>query len=229
MTLQNFITRVNYRLRGTDDDAPTAATDEYTYWVDTLNMKKDELYQDVAKQWSNTYQVLALGTIAASTEPTFDLDDTFLSAANKAYVIDTNNQRHPLDIIKAQEDVDDSKQQVFVAGQDPQTLYFTKAIIAGDSLIGGTLYLPAYVMPDDVSATSATAFIPIPDPNWAVLAVAAELAGNDLTYEDRAPDLNAKANNLYKLMTKKSSRGTYGNPRKTPYNMTRIGERRSRR
>ena len=51
MTLTDAITRLNYILRGTDDDAPTSGTDEYTYWLDTLNRKKNELYNDTTNTW----------------------------------------------------------------------------------------------------------------------------------------------------------------------------------
>lgn len=228
MNLNTFIQRVSYRLQGLDDDAPQAGTDAWNYWVDTLNMKKDELYADVTKQWSNTYQVLELGTVAAGTEVTFDLDETFLSAASTCYVIDLNGQRHDFQIVKPQE-IDIYTQQVFIAGEDPELLYFSKEVKTDDQIVGGTLYLPAYVLPDDILPTQTTATINLPDPNWGVYTVAAEIAAGDLTYEAKEPNLTAKANNLYSLMTRNSRRGTYGNPRRSKTSVVRIGERRSNR
>lgn len=219
----SFIERLNYVLRGLDDEAPAADTDEYNYWIDTLHMKLEELYADTTKQWNNTYEDIELGTVSATATPTFDLDETFLSPANVAYIIDANGRRQEFSIIKAQEK-DPDKQEVYVAGQDPETLYFTQEIKAGSNLVTGTLFLPAFVMPD--MPTLPDDFIPAPDPNWAVYATASQIAENDITYEDKAASLNAKANNLYTLMSKKSIRGTYGNSRKTPVRpRVKLGQR----
>jgi hypothetical protein len=68
MTLSEAITRINYALRGTDDDPPTSG-DEFDYWVSLLNRKKDELYEDTSRQWSFIYSALAPnepGTVATT-------------------------------------------------------------------------------------------------------------------------------------------------------------------
>jgi hypothetical protein len=228
MTLTTFMQQVSYAFRALEDDAPGLGTPDWIYWTSILNLKKDELYRDVSKQFPETYQVLNLGTITASAAPSFDLDDNFLSASDTAYVIDTAGTRYEFDIIKAQER-DPNKQQVFISGLDPKTLYFTKAIAANAGYVGGTLFLPAYIMPDDVSATNGSATIPLPNPYWGVYAVAGEVAANDLSYEDKAPDLNAKANNLFNMMVKQNIRGTFANPRKSRTNVIKIGQRHSRR
>ncbi len=55
------------------------------------------------------------------------------------------------------------------------------------------------------------------------MAVASEIAFNDITYEDKASDLNAKANALYRQMVSDERKGTYNNPIQTPVNVYRIG------
>lgn len=222
-TPASFISKLNYVLRGLDDDAPEPGTDEYTYWLSVLWIKIEELYADPAKQWSNTYQVVDLGTIAAATDPTFPLNEQFLGAANTAYIVDANGKLlDEFDIIKPQEK-NRNKQQVFIAGQDPENLYFTREILETSNLIGGSLKLPAYMQPD--LPTKASSIIPVPNANWALYATASEIAENDITYEDKAPNLNAKATYWYGLMAKKSTRGTYGNSRKPARRMTKIGQR----
>lgn len=219
MLVSEYITRLNYALRGIDDDAPISGSDEWNYWLSVLNRKKDELYEDVTKQWSVTYEARGLGTIAASAAPSFDLDDDFLAPSDSIYIVTNEGVRRDYVLIKPQEK-NPHRQEAFIAGQEPQVIYFTKEILAGADIIGGTLYLPAYFMPDDFTDENDTVLLP--DPNWGVLAAAAEIAGNDIVYEDKEANLTAKANNLYDLMVKKNRRGTFLNPRKAQTNVQRI-------
>lgn len=223
MTLSNFIIKVNYRLKGTDDDAPVAGDDDWNYWVSVANDKKNGMYDDTKRVWASAYAENSLGNISADDNLSFQLDDTFMYPAKQAYVIDTDGNYNYLDIVKPQErDRRLSTKQVFIAGQNPQTLYFSVPILTGDKLIGGELFLPGYWRPDDLKATSANAAILVDDPNWLVLATAAEIAANDITYEDKFADLNGKANDLYRQMTRKNRRGIYGQPTISPTNVRRI-------
>lgn len=225
MLVSDFMDNVNDAVRGTDDDTPVEGTTDWKYWLRVANRKNAELYGDTNNQLPTSWQLLEIGTIKAGSTVSFDLDDNFIGTSDNAYIIygDTN-QRLDIDIIKPQEK-DYRKQQIFISGSNPQTLFFTKAIMNDESIIGGKLYMGAFVMPDVLVLGSDTVICE--DPYWLVMATAAEIAANDLTYEDKAPDLNAKANNLYKIMIRKSRRGTYGNPRKSPINVRRIGERQS--
>lgn len=201
MNVTTAISGINYALRGTDDDPPTSG-DEFNYWLSVLNRKKDELYRDTTVNWPENYDVDSLtGTVAISAAPQFDLADTFICPSGELahsgiYVIDTDGKRHDLDLIEARDR--STKQQVFIGGSNPQKLYFTQPIVAGDELIGGTIYVSGHYMPADF--TTGTNELPFIDPQWAVMATAAEIAYNDITYEDRAEGLNAKANNLYQQM-----------------------------
>lgn len=69
MTLSEAITRISFALRGTDDDSPAFGGDESNYWLSLLNRKKDELYEDVGRQWSFIYKATApneTGTVATT-------------------------------------------------------------------------------------------------------------------------------------------------------------------
>lgn len=220
MLVSEFVTAVNDALRGIDDDAPVTGSSEWNYWVRILNRKKNELYQDATKQWQETFvKDRSLGTISVSTTPSFELEEDFLAPSDYAYVVTTTGQVVEYPIVKAQERVRTCR-EVYLAGLDPLTLYFSNEIKTGESIVGGTLYMPGYYLPDDVSSANET--LPFSDPYWAVLAVAAEVAGNDIVYEDKEANLTAKANNLYSLMAKKNRRGTYNNPRRSPYSTQRI-------
>jgi hypothetical protein len=289
MTLSQAIARISYALRATDDEAPVASTDEYIFWVNTLNRKKDELFQDVGKQWSFIYKNEApneVGTVATTgtttltgtgtfftdyksgdqilvdgeTVRTIDvitsdtvltvtvafsntasaktftrsiiIDDTvesyhvhrsLLGLSDKVYVLDTNGVKHFLDLVHPQEN-NYSTQQAYLSGGNPQLLSFTQDIEAGDPLDGGTLVMPGYYMPADVS--EETDLLPVPDPNWLVMSTASEIAFTDIVYEDRAEALNSRANALWKAMIATNRRATYGDTRKTPYSVKRITDTR---
>lgn len=192
-----------------------------------MNRIRRNMYGSTSLQWVSTYQVLDLGAISVSANPSFSLDDGFLGAAEGCYVIDTSGSRHDFPIVQAQEQNTYDTQSVFIAGIDPKTLFFTTAITTSDGYVGGELFLPAYILPDDIVAATGNETIVVDDPDWLVVATAAKLAFNDVTYEDKAPDLNNEANALYKQMVDANRRGTSTNPRRSKTQVTRIGQRHS--
>lgn len=290
MTLGEGIKRINYSLRGTDDDFPASGTDEYTYWLSLVNQKKDELYEDVGRQWSFIYKATApeepgtvstTGTTTLTGTNTFFTDykvgdqitvdgetartiDTIVSdtsltvtsafantasgktftrtiiidedveiysvhrgllvPSDRVYVQSGDNKVY-LDLIHPQER-NYSTQQVHLSGGNPQVITFTNDIELTDQMVGGNLVIPGYYMPHNL--TSDSDLLPIPDPNWIVKAVASEIAFADIVYEDRAEALNTRANALWKAMVTKNRKGVYGQPRKTPYNVKRIVDTRTR-
>jgi hypothetical protein len=222
MLVSAFMTGVNDALRGTDDNAPTANSTDWDYWLRILNRKKNELYSDVTKSWHNTFEVREIGTVSASEEPSFDLDDDFLGASDYFYIITTAGDRVEYNLVKPQER-SRLHREGYIAGMNPEALFITNEISATEDIVGGAVHLPGYWLPADL--TRATDTLPFTMPDWAVLAVAAEVAANDITYEDKEENLNAKANNLYGLMVSKNHRGTYKNPRVAPTYVGRIGAR----
>lgn len=295
MTLASFYTRVSHALRGTDEDSPTHGDEEATYWLNLLNRKKDELFENVAQNWGSAFKETAPnepGTVATSattaltgtstfftdyqvgdkitvsgeTERTiatitsntaltvtvafsntasgktfthknivsnsytsYSLHRSFLAPSGDktstdgvgsgVYVLKTDGNRTYIPLVAPEERNPDSR-AVFISSINPQKVYFTDTITSTEDIVGGELRVPGYFMPDDLSAT--TDLLPFLDPNWAVLAVAAEVAFNDITFEDKAEALNAKANALYAQMIKKNRNLTYNNPRRVPTNVKRI-------
>lgn len=222
MELQTAIPLINYALRGTDDDAPEAGTDDYNHWVAILNRKKDEFFRDASANWVDDYEVRSVGTITASAALSFDLDTDFLfptgdSDASGVYVVDTDGNRHDLTLVKPNER-SRFNQAVFIAGMNPRKLYFTAEITATDQLVGGELFISGHFLPSDLA--EATDMLPFPDPQWGVLATAAELADKDLVYEEKYEMLLEKANNLYRQMVLANNSNVHG--RKTKTSVSRI-------
>lgn len=224
MTLQNFITEVNYNLKGTDDTAPVLGDEDWVYWVVIANKKKAEMYRDVKQSWSSSFvKAQSLGVVAAGdvNALSFNLPTTFLAAADHAYVKHTDGTYNDIPVVKASER-DFSTKQLYVAGQNPMKLYWSQSIVTGDPDIGGTLYLPGFYEPADIDATLVGAFIPVDDPHWLAMAVAANVAENDIEYQDKFDDLQGQANVLYRNMARTNRRGTRGNGRQSAYNVKRI-------
>jgi hypothetical protein len=219
MLVSDAMNRINYALRGLDDSAPTESSEEWTYWLSILNRKKDELYRDAKQNWSDIWAVNSPGTISANAAPSFDLDDTFIGPSDSIYCIDSDGHRTDFTLVPPQER-NPLIRQVYVAGNNPKVLYFSNAITSTETIVGATLYVPGYYLPDDVTSNGED--LPFSDPDWVVIATAAEIAFNDLVYEDKAPDLQNKANQLWQQMTNTNRVNTFGNSRKIPTNVNRI-------
>lgn len=125
------------------------------------------------------------------------------------------------DVIKPQQR-DYRNQQVLISGLVPKILTFAGTIITGDPIVGGSLVPSGFYRPADIDKTNNAAIIPVDDPNWLVMATAAQIAFNDITYEDKFADLNGQANALYQQMGHKNGRGVYGGNRISPTNVKRI-------
>jgi hypothetical protein len=285
VTVSDFLTATSYALRGTDEDTPTFGTEESTYWLNTLNRKKNELFNNSKVLWDSTFLIESpneVGTVATtgttaltgtSTKftdyavgdtilvsgetvrtidtitsdtaltvsvafsntasaltftrntiidngvSTYSLHRSFIAPANKAYITTTSGDDVYVDFISPREQIGTSR-KVYVSGINPKILSFTDDIETDEDIVGGQLFVPGYYMPSDLSLE--TDELPIADPYWAVMAVAAEIAFSDITYEDKVDGLTTKANALYMQMVRNSRRGTYNNPRTTPVHVQRI-------
>lgn len=223
MTVSQFLTHVNYALRGTDESAPNIGEAEANYWLETYNRVKNEFYNDTKVLWEETWEVKSLGAISATATPSFNCDATLIAPSDQVYAVDTNSKKVYYDIIKAKERPRNGR-YFYLAGMNPQVLYCTNEIESDEDIVGGTLYLPGYYMPADINVSSetGTSTIEFIDPYYAVLATAAEIAFNDLTFEDKYPDLAGKANNLRMQQVRRRRRNTYGTTRSLPRRTNRI-------
>lgn len=180
----------------------------------------------VTVAFSNTAssKTFTRSTIIDDAVQTYNVHRSLLTPSDKIYVLGTDGNKNYLDLIHPQER-NYSSQQVHLSGGNPQVLTFTEDITSGSSIDGGTLVIPGYYMPADL--TAETDLLPVPDPNWLVIATASEIAFADIVYEDRAEALNSRANALWRQMVTKNRKGTYGQPRITPYNVKRVRDTRT--
>lgn len=229
MDVETFLERTSYALRGTDEEPPTVGDDEANYWLSVFNRKKDELYEDTTKNWRYSYDVRSIGTISADPALILNLPTDFIAPSGDestgdgmgggAYAITTDGQRINLALINPEER-NPHAQAVFIAGLNPEKLHFTCPIGSDDRLVGAELFLPGHYMPADVQ--EADDLIPLSVPSWGVMATASEIAFNDITYEDKSPDLNDKANALYRQMERKNRGTVHNSPRPVRTNIARI-------
>lgn len=164
-----------------------------------------------------TANTFTRNTIIKSGQSIYNLNRRFMTPSDKVYAATSATDYLTFDLCKPEER-DRFDNPVFIYGSNPQKLTFLNAPTT--DMVGRTLAVPAYYAPNDL--TAPTDVIPVDDPYWLVMAVASELAGNELTYADKAAGLNAKANNLYRQMTLSNRKGTNSQPRTMPTNVNPI-------
>lgn len=218
MILSELFDQVNDSFRGTDDDAPAVGTTDYDMWLRVTNRKLAEWARDSKNTWESLFEIRDVGTVQAGTQ-TYDLEDDFLTPADRVTITTTDDHVIRYYLVKPQERGRYLK-SVYVSGREPKQLTFYDAFTASQDVIGGTINLAAYFIPDEL--TTASDDIPCDDPMWLVYAVASELAFNQLEYSDKAPDLVGKANFLYAQMSSANRKGTADNPRVAYTNVRRI-------
>lgn len=173
----------------------------------------------VTVAFSNTAsaKTFTLAGIIATGVQSYSLHRNFLMPSDKAFV--SASQTLEYLIGKPQERARYSS-EAYISGDNPKVLTFYSTIASTDSSVGGTLIVPGYYVPS--ALTASTDVIPVDDPFWVVMAVASELARNDLTYESKSVDLNNMANSLYSQMAQNNRRGSSNNPRVAYTNVQRI-------
>lgn len=227
MQVDTLFSHINSAYRGSDDNQPVEGTDDYSLWINTTNRKQREAATDGKQTRASNWVSTSLGTLSAGSN-VFDLDSQFLIPDSFVLVTPVGETAREYIIVKPGENRNFINQKAtYISGFDPSTLTFIDNIDAADTLlIGADVTIQGYTIPDDVASDTDT--VTVDDPYWLVMAVATELAFNDLQYSDKAPDLQAKANELYKQMNSNNRRGTYGQPRiaKTTVNRIRgVGRR----
>lgn len=155
-------------------------------------------------------------TIVKTSTQSYNLNTRFIRPSDDVYVT-VAGQRVDFNLVEPQLR-DSVSNAVYLAGK---TLTFVDTISTDNQIVGGAITVPGFFLPPDM--TSFTDVVPVDDPNWLALATAAEVAFNDVSYEDKSPDLFAKANSLYVAMKTANKKGTITAPRKVPTMVKRIG------
>lgn len=220
MLVSTLFDRINSALRGLDDDTPTEGGSEATYWLDIINRKKDEWATDPFESWSSLFQInniTGIGSTITAGDQTYTLPTGLIRPSDEIKVTN-GTQEFYFQVIEPQLR-NEYTDAVYLAGSN---LVFVDEIATGSQLIGGTISVPGFYMPADMTAFSGT--VPVDDPNWLALAVAGEIAFSDVTYEDKHSDLMGMANNLYTRMKANNRKGTIVSPRSAQTKVQRIGQ-----
>lgn len=197
MLASDFLNEVYVKYRGKiASRTPAWGSDKAIVAIGIANSKKNEWATDPRNKWDSLFDIVSMGTISTGTS-TYDLDDSFFMASDYAKVVLTNGEYVEYPIVKPQQRNLSSGQSLYIHGSDPRKITFTQTI--DDSLDGGTLYIPGYYIPADM--TLSTSVVPVDNPQWLVYVTAAELARNDPAKDDQYPTLLGTANDLYVKMS----------------------------
>jgi len=214
MLVSTLFDRINYALRGIDDDTPAEGSEEATYWLSVINRKKDEWAYDPNENWSSLFAVRTLADPIAAATQSYNLDSDFMRPSDDVFVeVGPKKIKHRLVEPQLRDSGD-----VFITGK---ILNFTDTIEATDERVGGDILMPGFYSPIDLTAFDDDVLID--DPNWLVMAVAADIAFSDVTYEDKYADLVGMANDLYSKMKSANRKGTITSPRQVKTSVQRIG------
>jgi len=180
----------------------------------------------VTEAFSNTASAKTFThtSIIATGVQEYSLHRSFILPSDQILITTTGDSDRYVDFLHPQER-NTISQTVFIYDDQPKLLGFSAEIASTEDIVGGTLSVPGYYLPADMTAT--TDVLPFPNPNWGTMATAAEIAFNDIIYEDKADGINAKANALYAQMAQANRSGTWNNPRKVPINVNRIRDTRT--
>jgi len=214
MQVSNLIQEINDALRGLEE-APTVGSDEYNYWLRVANRKIESWSRDSKQRWTSLWRIEEAGIVSSGNQ-SYEMDDDFLWPSDQI-IVTANDQDHEFQVVKPQHR---KKGGVYFSGRDPVTMSFTEIIKTNSQIVGGTIYVAGYFLTDEMA--SASDDVPVDDPNWLVKAAAAEIAFNDVTYEEKYIDLNTEANALYLQMIDANKQGTANNPPSIAIEMQRI-------
>lgn len=171
-------------------------------WVKALaitNRYIDAWMAEPGVDWDSTYAITDCGTVTATD--TFALDATIYRVSNDAgdpvvirHTDGVTLTKYPL--------VSGNQLGRYTSGnyvsRYGSNLKFNAAFTATSPQFGGTIEVPGYVKPAYLTTGSDT--VPVDDPNWLILASAAEWTRTDLTQAQNYPILVGEANNAMAAM-----------------------------
>lgn len=207
MTITEAISDVYLRATG-KPTAPSAGTRKYNQIVALLDFYQRRWAREPGINWNSLYDpAFSIGNVTATD--TFDLDvSTIRSLSNRegdaVRIVWTDGVGYSDYSILAHDAL--SGYSYGVNRQGPigsyvarvgNTLVFNHTFTSSDSQFGGEIFIPSYIFPDEITATSPDSNeVQVDDPDWLVTRVAAEYVRNDITRRQRYPELLAEANEI---------------------------------
>lgn len=199
---------------------PAWGTDKSTMALEIANRLQRQWATDPYKKWVSLFEIKNVTPVIDASTFTYSLDASFLIPSDYIIVTKTDGSDVEIEITKPQKRIgNDTK--VYLSGRNPKKLTFIGTTI-DSTLVGGTIKVPAYYLPADMTASSSV--VSVDDPNWLVYATAAELARNDASKQDQFPNLLGIANDLYSKMASANNDLGYGQDYQVPYDMPHIGD-----
>ena len=199
MTVAEFIPQA---FRAATGKLPTftVGTTKWNNLLSSANFYIQQWAREPNVDWNSLYDpAYSLGTV--SDTDTFDLDDDIRRLSQQedysVRIVHPNTIQYT-DYGLVTGDRLKSYPTGNYAAQVGRTVRFNKAFTTSSQQYNGELFVPVYLFPDAVSRT--TDVIPVDDPNWLVLVVAADYVRNDVTRKDLRADLIAEANQSMQRM-----------------------------
>jgi hypothetical protein len=215
---------------------PTPGQAKYMVMLMVANRLKNNWARDSKVHWDSLFVQRTYGPIIASQQA-YDLDSDVFYLSDFVYVLRTDGNTDRFQVVHPES----RNKQFSPVGQigsdngDPIT-YLTGSNQGGDSNltlnfqtpfsempgdVGGTIQVGCYAQPDDMLSPGDT--VPVNDPEWLVMALAAEMARNDPSKQDQYPDILAQATDLYGKMVLDNQGNSYQQPSGPAYVMQNIG------
>lgn len=198
LTVSELITQSVLRYKG-KITADTVSTTPGQKVLGIANFYLRQFAREPDVDWAYFYDPeYAVGNITATD--TFDLDDEVLKISQQqgdvVRITSSAGQQYDYDLVAADRLKDyPNGNYAAVVGR---TIKFNRAFTADDAQFGGALTIPVYLAPSEL--TAANDEVELPDPNWLVLIVAAELSRTDITRQAQYPNLIAETNEVMRSL-----------------------------
>lgn len=217
---------------------PTPTSDKYLMMVMIANRLKNEWALDSKVHWDSLFTTRTYGPITSANQA-YALDDDVFYLSDFVYILRTDGNTDRFQVVHPESRNNNSATAIgSMADQTGDPLvYLTGSSQGGESNltlnwidsfatdltqeVGGTIQVGCYALPDDMVNASDT--VPINNPEWAVMALAAELARNDPAKQDQYPLLIGQANDQYSKMVLDNQGNSFQQPNGPMYAQQQLG------
>lgn len=203
MVVSDFVPAVILRAEGKTSTSVSGDTK----WMKVLGIANLQIlnWQDEPDvDWGSLYnRALAIGTVTATDTFALDLDtlrtisSTFGDPVRITWT-NTNGTTSYTDYDIINYDALKEYPDGNYCAQIGSNLVFNQPFLTTAAEFGGTITVPALLYADSIAADGDT--IPVDNPNWLVVATAAEYIRTDVTRQNQYPNLAAEANSIMERM-----------------------------
>lgn len=175
-----------------------------------------EYVLDEKIQWDSLFTERTYGPIEANTQA-YALDDDVFYLSDFVYILRTDGNTDRFQVVHPEQrnrgfqgvgmvGSDNGDPITYLTGssqggESNLTLNFEDNFVVGGNMngdIGGTIEVGCYAIPTPIANPGDT--IPVNNPGWLMLRVAAEMARNDPAKQDQFPIIQGEANDIYSKM-----------------------------